>query len=57
MPLCDFLLQHLVDKLMLFDHRQALEPGRLNLDCVHRTAATADILDLARGSVYHSHDM
>ena len=46
MPLCNLLLQHLIHQLMLFDDRQALELRRLNLDRIHGTAATADILDL-----------
>jgi hypothetical protein len=49
MPLCDLLLQHLVDQLVLLDHRQALELGRLNLDRVHRSAAAADVLYLNLG--------
>ena len=57
MPLCDLLLQHLVDQLVLLDHRQALELGRLNLDCVHRSASAADVLYLESGSACHSHNM
>ena len=57
MPLCDLLLQYQVDQLVLLDHRQALELGRLNLDRVHRSAAAADVLYLEFGSACHSHNM
>jgi hypothetical protein len=57
MPLCDLLLQHLVDQLVLLDYRQALKLGRLNLDRVHRSAATADVLYLEIWSACHSHNM
>jgi hypothetical protein len=56
MPLCNLILQHLVDQLMLLDHSQALELGRLNLDRIHRSAAAADVLDLGSGSAWHSHN-
>jgi hypothetical protein len=46
MPLSNFLFQHCIDKLVLFDYCQALELGRLDLKSVHRSATTANVLHL-----------
>jgi hypothetical protein len=46
MPLRDLLLEHLIHKLMLFNHRQPLELGRFNFDGVHGPASAAYVLDL-----------
>ena len=47
MPLCDLLLQHLVDQLVLLDHRQAFELWRFDVQCVHGSATAADVLHLS----------
>lgn len=57
MPLCDFFLQHLINQFMLFDHCQALELGRLDLDSVHGSATAADVLDLESVSACRLHNM
>lgn len=57
MPLCDLLLQHLVNQLVLLDHSQTLEFGRLDFNRIHRSAAAADVLYLEVGSARHSHNM
>lgn len=57
MPLRNLLLQHLIDQFMLLDYRQALEPGRLDLDCIHGATAAADVLDLGIGSACHSYSI
>lgn len=49
MPLCDLLFQYLIDQLVLLNHRQALELGRLNFDRIHGSAAATDVLDLVLG--------
>jgi hypothetical protein len=47
MPLRDLLLEHLVHKLVLFDHCQALEFRRFNVQRVHGPATAADVLHLS----------
>lgn len=56
-PLCNLLLEHLVDHFMLLDYRQAFELGRFNLDGVHGAAAPANVLDLEGKSACHSHNL
>lgn len=56
-PLCNLLLEHRIDHLMLLDYRQALELGRFNLDGVHGAAAPANVLDLEARSACHSHNL
>lgn len=46
-PLCNLLLEHLVDQFMLLDDSQAFEPGRLDLDGIHGAAAAANVLNLS----------
>jgi hypothetical protein len=46
MPALNLLLQHFVDHLMLLNYGQALEFRGFDFDCVHGSAATADVLDL-----------
>lgn len=46
MPTRNFLLEHLIHKLMLLYDRQARELARLNLNGVHGAAPAADVLDL-----------
>jgi hypothetical protein len=47
MPPLDLLLQYLIHKLMLLDHAHTIKLRSLDLDAVHRTAATGYVLDLA----------
>lgn len=46
MPALDFILEYGIDQTMLLDHRQALELCRHNVQCVHASATSADILNL-----------
>jgi hypothetical protein len=48
MPLRNLLFQHLINKFMLFDDRQALELGRLDRYGVHGATSTAYVLHLSR---------
>lgn len=57
MPLCNLLLQNLVNQLVLLDHCQALELRRFDFDRVHGAATAADVLDLGVGSTCRSHNV
>lgn len=46
MPILDLFSQHLVHQPMLLHYRQSLELRRDYVDRVHRSTATADVLDL-----------
>jgi hypothetical protein len=46
MPSLDLLLQNLIDHLMLLDDAQPAKLCTLNLQRIHRSAPTTDILDL-----------
>lgn len=57
MPLGNLRLQHLIYQLVLLDYCQALEFRGLNLNRIHRAAASADVLNLGSGSACHSHSI
>jgi hypothetical protein len=46
MPLSNLLLQHSIDKLVLFHDRQAHKFGRLDFYGIHGSATTTYVLDL-----------
>jgi hypothetical protein len=46
MPPRNLLFEHLIHKLMLLDHAQALELGRLNRYRVHAATTPRNVLDL-----------
>lgn len=45
-PALDLVFQDLVDQFVLFDDRHALELGAFDIERVHGTATTANVLDL-----------
>lgn len=47
-PLLDFFGEDLVHHLMLLDDRQTLELLGYNVESIHATATTTDVLDLHR---------
>jgi len=50
MPGMNLVLEYCIDHFMLLDDRQASELGRLNLQRIHGSTATAFVLDLERAS-------
>lgn len=57
MPTLDLIRQDRVNHLMLLNHRQPIELRRLNLQRIHATTSTADILDLQHTALARLHNI